>query len=359
MPKFEKIKCRIIGRRGTGKSSLINAIAGELIADVGVTGTTMEVGKPYEKREFLFYDLPGYPTEKFPRETYIEKMGIKDSDCVIIVTSDRFYEEELLLIREISKIQPPIAIYAVRTKIDYSIERNKKTGVDEETTLKKIYEELRDNIQDAPVKGIYLTSADYPTAYDLDKLLNDISSNLSEIKKECFTADVTKRDSFLTDDLKSLGVNDFNSRFFAVPLRVGYPVFAKINENTKFNFIPSLAFDFQIFNCGFNQNYLGYKLAYKISGWGYSLGISANIGMQHKINTIYLCYGVDVDMPFFTMLLSNVKISGFVKKETDGDSITSIADVFTITFSPYISIGFKLPNNKNDDKKQSENTEIK
>ena len=197
MPKFEKIKCRIIGRRGTGKSSLINAIAGELIADVGVTGTTMEVGKPYEKREFLFYDLPGYPTEKFPRETYIEKMGIKDSDCVIIVTSDRFYEEELLLIREISKIQPPIAIYAVRTKIDYSIERNKKTGVDEETTLKKIYEELRDNIQDAPVKGIYLTSADYPTAYDLDKLLNDISSNLSEIKKECFTADVTTTEKII------------------------------------------------------------------------------------------------------------------------------------------------------------------
>ena len=170
-----------------------------------------------------------------------------------------------------------------------------------------------------------------------------------------FTADVTKRDSFLTDDLKSLGVNDFNSRFFAVPLRVGYPVFAKINENTKFNFIPSLAFDFQIFNCSFNQNYLGYKLDYKISGWGYSLGISANMGIQHKINTIYLCYGVDVDMPFFTMLLSNVKISGFVKKETDGDSITSIADVFTITFSPYISVGFKLPNNK----KQSKNTEIK
>ena len=197
MPKFEKIKCRIIGRRGAGKSSLINAIAGERIAEVGVTETTMEVGKPYEKGEFLFYDLPGYPTEKFPRETYIEKIGIKDSDCVIIVTSDRFYEEELLLIREISKIQPPIAIYAVRTKIDYSIERNKKTGVDEETTLKKIYEELRDNIQDAPIKGIYLTSADYPTAYDLDKLLNDISSNLSEIKKECFTADVTTTEKII------------------------------------------------------------------------------------------------------------------------------------------------------------------
>lgn len=197
MSKFEKIKCRIIGRKGAGKSSLINAIVGEKIADVGVTETTMEVGQPYENRGLLFYDLPGYPTEKFPRETYIEKMGIKDSDCVIIVTSDRFYEDELLLIREISKIQPPIAIYAVRTKIDYSIERNKKTGVDEETTLKKIYEELRDNIQDTPVKGIYLTSADYPTAYDLDKLLNDISSNLSEV-------DSTNKANFSGNKIKTI-----------------------------------------------------------------------------------------------------------------------------------------------------------
>ena len=190
--KKTKVKCRIIGRSGTGKSSLINAIVGEKIADVGVTETTMEVGQPYENRGLLFYDLPGCSTEKFPRETYIEKMGIKDSDCVIIVTSDRFYEDDLFLITEIAKIQPSIAIYAVRTKIDYSVQRNRKDkGEDEETTLRKIYEQLRDNIQDAPVKGIYLTSADYPTAYDLDKLLNDISSNLSEIKKERFIADVT------------------------------------------------------------------------------------------------------------------------------------------------------------------------
>ena len=44
--KKTKVKCRIIGRSGTGKSSLINAIVGERIAEVGVTETTMEVGKP-------------------------------------------------------------------------------------------------------------------------------------------------------------------------------------------------------------------------------------------------------------------------------------------------------------------------
>ncbi|EMB27537.1 hypothetical protein HMPREF9727_02253 [Treponema denticola MYR-T] len=157
-----------------------------------------------------------------------------------------------------------------------------------------------------------------------------------------FTADVTKRDSFLNDDLKKIGVNDFNSRFFAIPLRIGYPVFVKINEDVKFNFIPSLAFDIQLFNCNFKQNYLGYKFNYKISGWGYSLGFSANVGMQHKINKIYLRYGIDLDVPFVTMLLVNTEISGSIKSKTDGVSVTSIASVFTVTPSPYISVGFQI-----------------
>lgn len=157
-----------------------------------------------------------------------------------------------------------------------------------------------------------------------------------------FTADITKRDSFLNDDLKKLGVNDFNSRFFAIPLRIGYPVFIKINEDIKFSFIPSLAFDIQFFNCNFKQNYLGYKFNYKISGWGYSAGVSANVGMQHKINKIYLRYGIDIDLPFVTMLLVDTEISGFIKKKASDVSVTSIASVFTVTPSPYISVGFQI-----------------
>ena len=184
-----KVKCGIIGRSGVGKSSLINAIVGEQIAEVGEVETTMEIGKPYECRGLLFYDLPGCSTQKFPKETYVEKMGIKDFDCVIIVTSDRFYEDDLYLIEEVSKI--PIPVYAVRTKIDFSIDRGIKRGVDEETTLQEVRKNMKENIGNTHVEGTYLTSADYPTKYDLEKLLHDISSSLSDIKRKRFISDVS------------------------------------------------------------------------------------------------------------------------------------------------------------------------
>jgi predicted GTPase len=80
-----KVKCGIIGRSGTGKSSLINAIVGEYIAEVGEVETTTEV-KPVEHKGLIFYDLPGCSTTSFPKEDYIDNFEIKNFDCVIIVS---------------------------------------------------------------------------------------------------------------------------------------------------------------------------------------------------------------------------------------------------------------------------------
>lgn len=205
--KRTKVKCGIIGRSGTGKSSLINAIVGEEVVAVGETETTKEIGEPYENRGLLFYDYPGCSTQKFPKETYIKDMKIQDLDCVIIATSDRFFEDDLFLIQEISKIQPPVPVFATRTKIDYAVERGKKRGVDRETTLKKVREEMLENVGEFPVKGIYLTSSDYPTDYDLDKLLNDISSNLSNIKRERFIADISITSKKIIKEKRGLAEN--------------------------------------------------------------------------------------------------------------------------------------------------------
>ena len=118
------VKCAIIGRSGVGKSSLINAISGEKLAKVGVTETTMEIGEPYKNGRLWFYDLPGASTEKFPKSEYVEKMNIKEMDCVIFATSDRFYEDDKHLIEEINKLNIPI--YLIRTKIDFSVDRGQK-----------------------------------------------------------------------------------------------------------------------------------------------------------------------------------------------------------------------------------------
>ncbi|MGV9003570.1 GTPase [Flavobacterium sp.] len=197
-----KVKCGIIGRSGTGKSSLINAIVGEEVSAVGEIETTSEIGKAIEHNGLLFFDLPGSSTTNFPIDTYVEKLGIKDFDCVILVTSDRFYEDDLTLINEITKIKIPL--FAVRTKLDFSVERALKRNICEQETIKTIFEDLNKNLLGYKVNGIYLLSADFPAKYDLNKLIDDISNSLNKIKRQRFIADVNITSKAMLDEKRIL-----------------------------------------------------------------------------------------------------------------------------------------------------------
>lgn len=200
--KSTKVKCAIIGRSGTGKSSLINAIAGEEIAEVGEVETTRDVGKPLEYKGLLMYDLPGCSTSNFPKEEYLKQFNINQFDCVILATSDRFYEDDLFLIDELTKIKKPV--FATRTKIDFSVDRAKRRGVSENETLVTVYNNMKESLKGYRVKGIYLTSSDFPQEYDLSKLLEDIYGSLSNFKKERFLADINIISEKLLDEKREI-----------------------------------------------------------------------------------------------------------------------------------------------------------
>src|SRR6185503_16381224 len=68
-----------------------------------------------------FVDLPGCGTNRWPRETYVERLGLASYDCLILVTAHRFYESDAYLYHEITqRLRKPC--FVVRNKFDQAVE---------------------------------------------------------------------------------------------------------------------------------------------------------------------------------------------------------------------------------------------
>jgi len=84
-----------------------------LVLDVDVkhvVGTALDV---------VIWDLPGVGTPNFPQATYLRRMGIRYFDAVLLITSSRFTEAELMLAEELQKFEVPY--FMVRNKVDIDI----------------------------------------------------------------------------------------------------------------------------------------------------------------------------------------------------------------------------------------------
>lgn len=188
--EFEKteVRCGLIGPSGSGKSSLINAIAGEKIAAVGVVETTNEP-QEFTHRGIVFTDLPGCGTQKWPKESYINKLGLEKYDCFLLITAHRFYESDAYLFRELTALGKPC--FVIRNMVDRAIEDGKHDNNHSESETQKIItEDIQKQLAPSHPARIYLTSARQPTKFDLKALLNDISDALDGLKKSRFVADM-------------------------------------------------------------------------------------------------------------------------------------------------------------------------
>jgi len=171
----------ITGNAGVGKSLLINKIrrarrGSDDWAPVGVNETTMTPTAykfPSQPRVRL-WDLPGSGTINFPAETYVQDMGLRYFDTVLIVTAGRFTSMELKLREELEKHKVPF--FMIRSKVDIDAWNNKEdNAVEKEETLKQIKDDMKDTYG---IAKPYLVSSRDPDAYDMPVLMQDLFPGL-------------------------------------------------------------------------------------------------------------------------------------------------------------------------------------
>ncbi|ROL47790.1 Interferon-inducible GTPase 5 [Anabarilius grahami] len=171
----------VTGKTGSGKSSFINALRGvseddDGAAPTGVTETTMKATM-YEHPivpNVKIWDLPGIGSPNFKADKYLKEVKLDTYDFFIILNSERFMQNDVMLAKEIKKQKKNF--YFVRSKIDNDIRaEEKKKGFDEQKVLSLIREDCQKNLTELGDPKVFLMSS-----FDLDKYDFEIFQNTLE-----------------------------------------------------------------------------------------------------------------------------------------------------------------------------------
>ncbi|XP_067249292.1 interferon-inducible GTPase 5-like [Chanodichthys erythropterus] len=179
----------VTGKTGSGKSSFVNRIRGlsdddKGAARTGVTETTMEHTK-YEHPTMPnvnISDLPGIGSPKFKAKNYLKDVEFKTYDFFIILSSERFSENDIMLAKEIRKQKKHF--YFVRSKIDVDISsEQRKAGFNEQRVLDTIRDYCVSNLKKLGNPEVFLISSVDWQKYDFEKLQNKLMEDLPDHKQ--------------------------------------------------------------------------------------------------------------------------------------------------------------------------------
>ncbi|XP_036444207.1 interferon-inducible GTPase 5-like [Colossoma macropomum] len=180
----------VTGETGTGKSTFINAIRNlddddEGAAETGVTETT-DKPTPYKHPTMpnvVFWDLPGIGTPNFKAKTYLKQVQFDKYDFFIIISSERFKENDIKLAKKIQKRKK--LFYFVRSKIDNDIrDAEQRAQFNEEETLSKIRRNCEKNLIKIKQAKVFLISSRNIDEFDFGKLVDTLMSDLPELKHQ-------------------------------------------------------------------------------------------------------------------------------------------------------------------------------
>ena len=184
----------VIGRPGVGKSSFINAIR-SLTADdkgsalIGVKETTVDVDHiyPHPSNPLLkFWDLPGVGTRRFPRQTYLSDIQVDRFDFFLLITADRFTEDDTWLGGEFAERNKKY--FFVRTKVGADIYNNKhahpKTH-NEDDVVRDIRESTQEHLKKNGCENVpvFLIDSYKLNKFDFNELERRLIEDFTKLKK--------------------------------------------------------------------------------------------------------------------------------------------------------------------------------
>lgn len=187
------LKIAITGESGSGKSTLVNALRGvdnadEEAAPTGVVETTMDP-KEYsvpKNPNILIWDLPGVGTTKYKIAEYVEKMEFDKFDFFILISSERFKENDAKLAEEIKKKKKKF--YFIRSKVDHNIADAKRSRRDftEESTLKQIKDNCIKELQQLGNESpkVFLVSSFDLHLFEFNALWKTLEKELPEHQRD-------------------------------------------------------------------------------------------------------------------------------------------------------------------------------
>ena len=167
------------------------------------TNTVNEYPDP-KNPNVIYYDFPGVGTSKFPRDEYFknikkvtkDEIDIKQYDFFMIISADRFTENDLWLAEKLERMEKPF--YFIRTKIDRNLEDRKRdypNDYDEKNTLQEIRhnchiqlnEMQRDktNSSNRSILKVFLISGrlDYTDKWDFSFMMKSLTEDLPFIQR--------------------------------------------------------------------------------------------------------------------------------------------------------------------------------
>ena len=190
---YVPLNVAVIGNSGSGKSSFINAIRG-LTADedgaapVGVHETTLDIESyPHPNNQLVkLWDLPGVGTNRFRRKTYLSDIHIDRYDFFLLITADRFTENDTWLGNEFRKRNKKY--FFVRTKIGDDILNNKKAHPGthkEEAVVREIRESTKKQLRENGFEdvAVFLIDSYECHKFEFSKLEEHFLEKFNDLKR--------------------------------------------------------------------------------------------------------------------------------------------------------------------------------